>query len=188
MPKNCTILMVRHGEKPQQGVTLSVAGQARAQAYVAWFAHYILRNTNGAMPATAAALQIQHLFATADSASSQRPRLTITPLAQALGKEIHDQFADDEHHKLAKYILANEKYNGDTLLICWHHGKILELAAELGVQNLPPASNWPQKWPEQVFGWTLQLVFDANGALDPTQTLCFSQQLMYDDYGQNPPG
>lgn len=63
-----------------------------------------------------------------------------------------------------------------TLRICWHHGTILDLANALlssgGVKpaNLPAASAWPGKWPCEVFGWLLQIVYDAAGT--PTRHGC----------------
>jgi hypothetical protein len=54
--------------------------------------------------------------------------------------------------------------------------------------NLPAEANWPAKWPESIFGWVLQLVYDANEKIVINQTLGFSQMLIYDDYGQTPTG
>ncbi len=168
MPKNATILMVRHAEKPESGTGLAVLGQERALAYVIYFQNYLL---NGSL------LQINSIFATADSPRSMRPRLTVQPFAEAMGLPIHDQVQDSQ-------------YNNSTILICWHHGEILHLAAALGVDagQLPPDSLWPSKpWPEDVYGWLLQLCYDATGSITPAQTVCINQQLMFDDYGKNPP-
>jgi hypothetical protein len=87
-------------------------------------------------------------------------------------------------------ILQNSKYDHSNIVICWRHGEILELAAALGVDanRLPPESHWPSPpWPGEVFGWLLQVCYDADGSLIPSQTFCINQQLMYDDYGKNPP-
>jgi hypothetical protein len=181
MPKNANILLVRHGEKPQSGTGLAPAGQARAQAYVAYFQNYAIGGTP---------IKLQYIFATADSDASHRPRLTVEPLAKALGLDINDKHADKDYATVADHLLSHGKYDGSDVLVCWHHGEILDLAAALGASagTLPPASNWPAKWPGDVFGWLLQLRYDAGGTLIPAQTLCLSQQLMYDDCGQQPPG
>lgn len=181
MPKNATILMVRHAEKPESGIGLALAGQERAQAYVIYFQNYSL---NGSL------LKITSIFATADSPKSMRPRLTVQPFADAMRLPIHAQVQDQDFQKVADEIRQNSQYNNSTILICWHHGEILDLAAALGVDasQLPPDSHWPsQPWPEDVYGWLLQLCYDATGALIPAQTLCINQQLMFDDYGKNPP-
>lgn len=181
MPKNTNILMVRHAEKPDKGHGLAVAGQERAQAYTVFFQNYRLPLRH---------LKLEYLFATADTHASHRPRLTIEPLSKVLGLKINDKHADDDYGVVAEHILENSKYDNSDILICWHHGKILQLAEALGVKQseLPPESNWPAPpWPAQVFGWLLQLSYDAGGNLIPAQTFCVNQQLMYDDYGNDPP-
>ena len=42
--------------------------------------------------------------------------------------------------KVPDDILQNSKYHHSNILICWHHGEILDLAAALGVEanKLPP--------------------------------------------------
>jgi hypothetical protein len=156
MPQNNTILLIRHAEKPESGNLLGIAGQARAQAYVVYFQNYV-RN---AQPVT-----LHYLFAAADSDNSHRPRLTITPLANALGLPINDTFKDKDYQQLAQEIRGDTRYNNTNILICWHHGEILDLAAALGVDadKLPHKAQWPKAkpskkpWPKDVFGWVLQL-------------------------------
>jgi hypothetical protein len=182
MPKNATILMVRHAEKPASDAdpTLAVPGQERAQADVIYFQHYAL----GATP-----LKISYIFAAANSDASERPYLTIAPLAAALKLDIDAKHKDKDYQQVADDLLQNAKYDNAATLICWHHGEILALAAALGVNAaaLPPSAHWPPgPWPAEVFGWVLQLVYDASGAIDPTQTCCLSQRLVYDDNGKEP--
>lgn len=179
MPKNSNILMIRHAEKPDSGPDLAVAGQERAQAYTIFFQNYSL---------TGATLKFAFLFAAADSSESHRPVQTITPLSKAINVPINAKHADKDYQKVADDILGNAKYDQSNLLICWHHGEILDLATALGATNLPKISNWPTKWPSEVYGWVLQLCYDGSGNIIPSQTICLSQQLMFDDYGQNPPG
>ena len=181
MPKNTNILMVRHGEKPKSGPFLAVAGQERAQAYSVYFQNYLLNSK---------LVKLNYLFAAANSNASQRPVLTITPLSAATGLKINTPYADKEYGKLATEILSGSTYDGSNILICWHHGQILQLASALGAKakDLPKSSNWPgRKWPPQVFGWVLQLCYDGNGNIIPAQTVCINQKLMFDDHGQNPP-
>ena len=181
MPKNTNILMVRHAEKPDSGKDLSVAGQERAHAYAVYFQNYVLNGT---------LLKLNYIIATADSSKSDRPRLTMEPLAKAMGMEIAVRYQENDYQKLADEILANSKYGNRNILICWHHGEILQLAAALGVDvtKLPPESHWPSPpWPGEVFGWLLQVCYDGEGTLIPSKTFCINQQLMYDDHGKNPP-
>jgi len=174
MPKNTNILLIRHAEKPDddKDPTLAVAGQERAQAYVVYFQNFSINS---------APIKLNYLFSTAKSPESNRPYLTIEPLAQTLGLSINNHHKDKHYGKVATDILQNSKYDNSNILICWHHGEILELAHALGA----PQSSLPSTWNGAVFGWVIQLVFDSNGKLSVLPTI--NQQLMYDDYGKNPP-
>jgi hypothetical protein len=80
---NTNILLIRHGEKPASGVGLDVAGQERAQAYVASVQNDTLRNA-GPDPKP---IKLDFLFASADSDHRERPIDTLVPLSQALRLE-----------------------------------------------------------------------------------------------------
>jgi hypothetical protein len=170
MPKNTTILMIRHAEKPKAGndPKLAVPGQERAQAYVAYFQNYAIDSKP---------VRIDHIFAAKDSTKSHRPKLTVKPLAKALGIRPNHHYEDKDTTRAAAAIA---KLDDAQVLVCWHHGKILELAKKLGA----PKNTLPPKWPGDVFGWLLQLRFDADGALAVSVV---GQKLMYDDYGKEPP-
>jgi hypothetical protein len=71
--------MIRHAEKPAAGPDLAVPGQERAQAYAVYFQNYSLNSS---------LVKLDYLFAAADSSESQRPRLTILPLAARIGLAI----------------------------------------------------------------------------------------------------
>ena len=142
MPANATIFLVRHGEKPDSGTGLSPAGQARADAYVKYFQN--LKNPQGKT------IHWDYLFACLDSDDSDRPLLTITPLAAALNKKIDTKFKDKDYSTLLTHFQQNAKqYAGSNILICWHHGEILQLTEAMGASSatLPATSNWPIKWP-----------------------------------------
>jgi hypothetical protein len=178
MPKNATVLIIRHGEKPDSGPGLSVAGQARAQAFSVFFQNPLTHR---------GAAKIHFLFAAADTPESHRSRLTLEPLSRALGLAIDSEARD--HQEIAEDLLQDAEYDGSTVLVCWHHGDILEFTKSLGVnpEALPPEANWPPVWPAEVFGWTLELRFDESGRVVPSQTSCANQRLMYGDHGKNPP-
>lgn len=186
LPKNSTILIIRHAEKPRGGVGLAATGRARALAYVDYFQSF---SVGGGPPLT-----IDYVFAAANSNSSCRPQLTIMPTAAALDLPIDDQIADEDYKTLASAIGKDAAYDDSTLLICWHHGHALLLANELaGVKletTLPVASAWPpdpKTWPADVFGWVLIIVSDADGKLDPDSTKAINENLMPDDAGHDPP-
>lgn len=151
-PKNAVILVIRHAEKPDAGDSLSAAGEARAQAYVSYFKNF----TVDGHP-----LKLDCLFATTDSSNSHRPRLTLEPIAKALGIKIDRRFNNDQFQALAQELQSHPP--GTNILICWHHGQIPQLLRALGAepQKLLPKA----KWPDDEFGWLIQLRYDENGRL-----------------------
>ena len=174
MLNNTNILMIRHAEKPDDpnDPTLSLFGKERARAYVVYFQNFTIDSE---------VIELDYLFAAKDSSGSDRPYLTLKHLAKALGLSIDDKYKDKDYGELAKHILKNGKYDDSNILICWRHGNLLEFAKALGA----PATTLPESWPVDVFGWLLQLRFDAEGTLKVVPMI--NQQLMYGDYDKDPP-
>jgi broad specificity phosphatase PhoE len=164
--QNAVILIIRHAEKPDAGSGLSADGEARAKAYVNYFKKF----TIDGQP-----LKLDYIFAAADSKESQRPRLTIEPTSQAFGLAIDSRFKDKNFQELAAEIQS--KPHGKTILIAWHHGEIPSLLGALGADpnQVVPDS----KWPEDVFGWLIELRYDENGQLIETKRI--NENLMPDD-------
>src|SRR5262245_55288779 len=163
------VLIVRHGEKlgnpadeVNGGPDLSVRGSARAAALTSLFApadyrtselscalatarpdftgHYIPVGIAGSQPRFATP---DFIFATKESHHSNRPVETITPLRSALGlgdDYYNHKHSDDDYAQVASDILTHPKYEGKVVLICWHHGKIPDLATALGAAA---PSTWP---------------------------------------------
>ncbi|HTV86796.1 MAG TPA: flagellar basal body-associated protein FliL [Dyella sp.] len=161
-----TVMIIRHAEKPDHGAGLTPAGEARAQAYVGYFEHFALEGQR---------MTPNALYAAADSKSSMRPRLTITPLSQALGLAIDERFADKQPGQIAADLRTGA--HGDRVLICWHHGEIPELIRQLGGD--PVALLHGDKWPADVFGWVVVLRYDHHGRLADARLV--HEQLMPDD-------
>ena len=74
-----------------------------------------------------------------------RTQETLVPLAKALKLRVQTPYLGSNYAELAKAILANPAYAGKTVLICWNHENIPQLAAALGV--VPE----PKKWKGSVF-------------------------------------
>jgi hypothetical protein len=191
------VMLIRHGEKlgdPEKddagGANLSIQGSARAAALPALFAPATpaldckiatdpasFTATYGTRSVTGPAPRFDtpnFIFATADSNHSNRPRETATPTAVALGVPFDCKTYSDSKHdieKLASDITCDKKYDGQVILICWHHGTMQRLATQLGVANAPP--------------WDGSKVFDRVWVIDFAQApLAVSnqpQQLLYTD-------
>jgi hypothetical protein len=168
--EDATILIIRHAEKPESGFGLSPAGEKRAEAYASYFKHF-------ALPSNSQPLTPDYLIATADSAGSHRPRLTLEPLSKELGLKIDARFKNKNFEELAHELQTHK--HGHRILICWHHGEIPALAKAFGAD---PGKWLPDgKWPTDEFGWMLLLRFDHDGHLKPGESQCIHEKLMPED-------
>ena len=149
---NATILVIRHAEEPSKGDGLSSRGTARAQEYVDYFKNFTIDGKP---------VKIDYLFAASDSSNSRRPRLTLEPIAQALGISIDSQFKSKDFLKLAQKIETLPP--GSNVLICWHHSDIPNLIGALGADAEKVLTNG--KWPGKVYGWLIQLRYNEKGNL-----------------------
>jgi len=130
-----TIYLIRHAEKPTESQPdLSPVGHQRAAALPRLFAAPSGSRTLPALPVPAA------IFATQQSAKSNRPVETVTPLAEALQLSIHSDRMNEDFAGLAHELLGGS-YAHKVVLVAWHHGKIPQLAILLGAR--PPYVPWP---------------------------------------------
>lgn len=165
---NATILIIRHAEKPEFGSGLSPEGEARAHAYARYFQKLRLDGKR---------VRLDYLVAADDSEHSQRSRLTLEPLAEALRLKPDLRFQAKEPEVLASELWSRP--HGKTILVCWHHREIPELLRALGAD---PDSLLPHgQWPNQQFGWVLKLPFDSQGRLIRNETKRIKEHLMPDD-------
>jgi phosphohistidine phosphatase SixA len=136
------IFIIRHAEKPDpnpdKDPDLTPRGVERATALV----HVI--PDHFCTP--------DFIIATADSAHSNRPRETVTPLAKSLKLDLINSYATADIDQLAHDLLTDPKYAGKTILICWHHEKIPDLAKALGADA-------PKTWASDVFDRVWVLTF-----------------------------
>lgn len=134
------IILIRHGEKPADpnDPHLAPAGVKRAEKLVA----FVTRD-----PAMTALGTPVAVFATATTKGDdgQRTQETVAPLARALSLPVQTPYHGKDYAALAKQILANPAFAGKTVVVCWNHEEIPELAAALGVTPQPP------KWKGSVF-------------------------------------
>lgn len=158
------ILLIRHAEQPNKGDGLSPEGQQRANALVSYFEQYEVMGRK---------IHLDALFAAKDSKQGKRPRLTITPLSQALRLPIMTPYKNKDYQQLAESLLP--LITGKTVLICWHHGEMLNLIDALGADA---AIIFPHgKWPNKEYGWVVQLCYDKAGQLLPGLTHVVEQEL-----------
>jgi phosphohistidine phosphatase SixA len=135
------ILIFRHAEKndDKSDIHLNARGYARAAALPTLFP------SRFDTP--------EFLFASKESAHSNRPLETITPLARALRLKIDNTFTNEDYAGLARHVLGKPVHAGKTVLICWHHGNIPALARALGIKDAPTP------WPEMQFDRVWRITF-----------------------------
>jgi hypothetical protein len=140
------VVIIRHAEKPDEGNELSLAGRERAAALLPYFF---------GNPAVLEFGRPMAIYAQAQkhATSSLRSIQTVQPLADALHLKINDAFERDDYKKMVAEIKRETKYDGHTVLICWEHKVIPEIAKEFA------ADDAPKKWRDDAFDrtWVLTL-------------------------------
>jgi hypothetical protein len=161
------ILILRHAEKPpasENSADLNAEGKARSEALPKLFA----RSDDRPEPFPAP----DFIFATKETNKSRRPAETVAPLAKSLGLKVNSDYNDDDFDKLVHELFHNPKFAGKTVLICWHHKMIPEVAATLKAVGVPDS------WDSEVFDRVWQIDFDNDGK---TTFADHPQQLMPKD-------
>lgn len=150
---NNTVLIVRHAEKPKLGVGLTEEGRKRAELYVRYFEPFHEPGFD---------LRPTALYSGADSKDSNRPRLTLEPLAAATGMKLHSTFNTKQPEDIVAALRAEP--HGKVPLICWRHGGIPGLIDALGgkAADVIPGG----KWPDETYDWIVVMKFDAAGKLE----------------------
>jgi broad specificity phosphatase PhoE len=123
------ILIIRHAEKPSDGAGLSPEGKDRAAALPKLFMKSDTRPNPYPTP--------DFIIAAKNSDESRRPVDTVTPLADKLGLTVQADIKDGHFEKLVKELFTDPKYAGKTVLICWHHGTMPDLAKALKGTDIP---------------------------------------------------
>jgi hypothetical protein len=159
------IIVIRHGEKPAQGNSLSQKGRERAGALPSYFLETPDFIKYG-LPVA--------IFAMNPSAAdpSMRSIETMKPLSAVLQIPVQTQYPLKQEEALAQYILTNTQYNGKTVVICWEHVLLPDLIYHLGV--LPR----PNPYPDDQYDLTWVITYE-NPTAPALQVLC--QKLMFND-------
>ncbi len=150
-----TVLLVRHAEKPpdaDESIHLSAEGKKRADALPGLFEASKARPDPLPKP--------DFVFATESSKHSHRPAETAEPLAKALDLKVRTPVKNEDFAKLAKHVLTDPKYAGKTVLICWHHGTMPQLARALG------ATDAPGDWKGSAFDRVWRIDFGDGGKVN----------------------
>jgi len=135
-----TIVLIRHGEEPHDPANphLSQEGRTRADRFVEFMTHDPAMTRLGA-PAAIFATE------TTNDGNGQRTQETVAPLAKVLRLQVQTPYHGKDYDKLARRVMSDPTLAGKTVVICWNHEWLPELAAALGVTPQPP------KWKGKVY-------------------------------------
>lgn len=142
------IVLLRHAEKPDDpaAIHLSPRGEQRARALVTLLGKGSTLTSNAPIAALYATRTTKHDH-------SQRTSETLAPLAKESGLSVQLLYETKFYSLLAGDILANAAYRGKTVVVCWTHHNIADLAANLGVKPKPA------RWKDRTFDrlWVIKL-------------------------------
>ena len=126
------IILLRHAEKPpdETNVHLSATGKERARALVQFLTNTPALTANGLPVALFAAHPLSR-------SHSKRPVETLEPLSKHLKLQILTPQTATEWSALAKKVLDDPTYDRKTLVICWVHDYLPQLAEAFGVKPKP---------------------------------------------------
>lgn len=134
------VILLRHAEKPDdpKNPHLSPAGVKRSERLVGFITNDPAMNRFGPPVAI-------YATRTTKDDDGQRTQETVTPLARALKLQVQTPAVGKNYDVVAREVLGDAAYAGKTVLICWNHEEIPQLAAALGVRPMPA------KWKGSVF-------------------------------------
>jgi len=159
-----TLVFIRHGEKPKQGLgLLTCQGLNRALMLPDWLIAHFPRPDYIFAPDPK--VKTTELHGDGQRYDYVRPLLTIGPTAIRLGVPINTQLPFNDPGLLADTLLEPQ-YRHATIYLAWEHGNIVEFAAVMlarfGSQARIPA--WPNSDYETVFVFTID--WDKPGSMD----------------------
>ncbi len=156
------IIVLRHAEKPDDDAALHLSprGEKRARALADFLGNPNALTSNAPIAALYATRVTRH-------AHSQRTGETLAPLSKRLSLPVQTPYEAELYPLLASDILRNRAYQGKTVVICWTHHELAELAEALGVSPKPP------KWKDNTFDrlWLLRPGTRSAGFQDLPQHL-----------------
>ena len=161
---NNTVLIIRHSEKPDNGTGLNAAGEVRARLYTKYFQPFQEEGLS---------IQVDSLYAGADSKNSLRPRLTLEPLSKSSGIPLHSNIGTKDSELLVQELKTEA--HGQHPLIAWRHSEIPTLLRALGAS---PDKLLPNgQWPDDVFDWVVVLNMGPDGELASAKVIHQSLKL-----------
>ncbi|MFO0966835.1 MAG: hypothetical protein U0793_14780 [Gemmataceae bacterium] len=141
------VLIIRHAEKGEDE-HLSARGRERAAALAVYFlerAEVLEKGRPVAVYAQKSTMK----------RPSKRPVETVAPVAAALMQKVI-VYSHSDYLKMVEEIKTKREYEGKTVLICWEHTAIEDVAKAFGVKETP-------RWRGKDFDRVWVLTFSGDG-------------------------
>jgi len=126
------VILLRHAEKPldPSDPHLTPQGEERARALASFLSTNQVLLSNGPPAALFAARPSRHEH-------GRRAYDTVAPLAERLGMVVQVPYQASDYAALASILRNDPHYEGRTVIVCWIHTFLPDLARELGVKKVP---------------------------------------------------
>jgi broad specificity phosphatase PhoE len=144
------VLLIRHAEKPDDGGSdLSARGWQRAEVLPKLFSRAAF--TQFGLPVALYAMK------PTDDGKSIRAVQTLKYVAQSLDLPIDQDYDKEEVQPLVDEIMSDDAYEHKTVLICWEHKILEDIARAFGIANAP---TWPDEQFDRV--WVINFADDGS--------------------------
>ena len=152
-----TIVLLRHGEKPAQGLgQITCQGLNRALALP-----QVLTSAFGAPDAIFAPDPATQVSDCGNSYYYVRPLATIEPTAIRLGMPVNTGYGFTQTSDLAAKLLGSD-YAGATIFVAWEHKKIVTLAKQI-FSSLKQSANIPS-WSDSDYDSLYVITINGSGS------------------------
>lgn len=144
--KPAEIVLIRHAEKPKDGNELSEDGQKRAQLLVGFLSQNREINKNGP-------IAVVYAMGQSEVTKSIRAIQTVQPFVDATQTPLITEYKKKKYLEMIQNIMNNPEYDHKTVLICWEHKVLNEIAEGFGIDPKPAA------WGKDVYNlvWIIDL-------------------------------
>ena len=139
------VIIIRHGEKPEEGDNLSCAGLNRALA--------LPTVLNRLLPTPPDYTYVPLIGTDDQNTSTARMFQTVTPYAVQHNLTVNSDYVVDNAKGIAKEL----RHKRGTVLLVWEHDNIPKIAKKLGLKD-------PEEWPDEDFDSIWTITFSGGGA------------------------
>lgn len=145
-------MVIRHGEKPAKGHSLTARGWTRARVLPTLFVPLDASAPSASATDRLPAPKVIYAASATDAGTGQRTRETVSSLSSQLGVPVNTTYGKGQEASLVRQ--ATTQAENGPVLICWQHGEIPAIASALNVVGPRPPRYWPGNRFDMVWKFT----------------------------------